>query len=161
MESSPGGRCGETGEDIFIIFITAAQLIFLTFFHRYIAWPITEPDGSATRLSMLTDDYFTWLPFPITASIIVIVASIVTIFHHRYWLRQAVWILFCIIGITVTVLLLAIFPFDFSVIPNAAAVDVVPTAVRVFLILWAVMYGVAALFLLRNLRRYAAKQQTG
>jgi hypothetical protein len=83
------------------------------------------------------------------------------IVYDRTWFRQTAWIVFCLLGIAVTASLLIIFPFDFSVIPNAAAVDVVPTAVRVFLILWAVMYGVAALFLLRNLRRYAAKQQTG
>jgi hypothetical protein len=110
---------------------------------------------------MLTEGYFTWLPFPIAASIIVIVASVVMIIFHRYWFRQAAWILFCIIGITVTLALLAIFPFDFAVIPYAAAVDVVPTAVRVFLVLWAFMYGVAALLLLRNLRRHAAKRETG
>ena len=62
MESSPRSRTDEIGEDIAIIFITVAQLIFFTRFHKYIAWYTTEADGSVTRLSMLTNDYFTWLP---------------------------------------------------------------------------------------------------
>ena len=162
MESSSGGRCGEIASDMSIILVTAVQLIFLTSFHRYIAWPTTGPDGSTARQSLLTGDYFTWLPFPITASILVIVATIVMIVYDKDWFRQAGWIVFCLIGITVTVSLLAIFPFDFSAIPNAAAVDVVPRAVTVFLILWAVMYGVGALVLSRRfLRSNTVKKGTG
>jgi hypothetical protein len=161
MESSNGGRCGEIASDLAVMFVTVAQLIFFTFFHQYIAWYTTGPDGSVARLSMLTDDYFTWLPFPIAASIIVIVASIIMIVYNRYRFRQAAWILFCLLGITVAVSLLSIFPFDFSVIPNATAVDVVPTAVRVFFILLAVFYGVTALVMFVQLRRHAAKQEPG
>jgi hypothetical protein len=161
MESSPGGRCGELGEDMSIILITAAQLIFFTFFHRYISWPITGPDGSVTRLSMLTSDYFTWLPFVITASILVIVATIVMIISGSYWFRQAAWVVFCIIGITMVVSLATIFPFDFSVIPNARAANAAPTVVTVVLILAAVFYGIAGLALFLRIRRDRAKQQTG
>jgi hypothetical protein len=160
MESSRGSRCGEIAEDLFIILVTLAQLIFLTFFYQYIAWYSTRPDGTVTRLSMLTDDYFTWLPFPIAASIVVIVACIVMIVYGGHWFRQAAWILFCILGIAVTASLLIIFPFDFSVIPNATAVDVVPTAVTVFLVLWAIFYGVSAVVLFVKLRSYRAKQET-
>jgi len=160
MESSPRSRTGEIGEDIFIILITVAQLIFFTRFHRYIAWRTTGPDGGVARLSMLTDDYFTWLPFPITASIIVIVASIVMIVYHRYWFRQIAWIAFSIIGMVMVGSLLAIFPFDFSVIPNATAVDVVPIGLRVFLILMAVFYGISAIVLFVKWRSYAARQET-
>jgi len=73
MESSSGGRCGEIASDISIILVTAAQLVFFAFFYKYIAWYTTEADGSVTRLSLLTDDYFTWLPIVIAASILVIV----------------------------------------------------------------------------------------
>jgi hypothetical protein len=160
MESSPQGRCGEIVSDISIIVVTVAQLIFFTYFHKYIAWYTTEPDGSVTRLSLLTDDYFTWLPFPITASILVIVASIVLIIYDRYWFRQTAWIMFCVIGIAVVVSLLSIFPFDFSVLPNATAVDVVPIVVAVFLILMAVFYGITALVMFVQLiRRYTVKQE--
>ncbi len=160
MEISRRVRTGEISSHISIIFVTVAQLIFFTFFHKYIAWYTTEPDGSVTRLSMLTDDYFTWLPIPITASILVIVASIAMIIYDRYRFRQAAWIIFCIIGIAVAVSLVSIFPFDFSVIPNATAVDVVPIVVRVFFILLAVFYGIVALVFFIKLRSYIAKQET-
>jgi hypothetical protein len=144
-----------------VVFVTVAQLIFFAFFHQYIAWYITEPDGSVTRLSMLTDDYFTWLPFPITASIVVIVASIVMIIYDRYWFRQTAWILFCLMGIAVCVSLVTIFPFDFSVIPNAAAVDVVPKVVTGFFILMAVFYGIVALVMFVQLLGHITRKENG
>jgi hypothetical protein len=161
MESSSGGRCGEIASDLAVILVTVAQLVFLTSFHRYIAWFTTGPDGSVTRLSMLTDDYFTWLPIPVTASIIVIVGLAATIFYTRYWFRQTAWIVFCLAGIAVTVSLVSIFPFDFGVIPNAATVDVVPVMVRAFFILAAVFYGASALILFMKLRKHIAKQELG
>ena len=160
MESSPGGRCGEIAGDIAVILVTVAQLIFFTSFHRYIAWPITEPDGSVTWLSMLTDGYFTWLPFPIAASIIVIVASIVMIIYDRYWFRQAAWVAFCLIGITMVVSLVTMFPFDFTVIPGATAADVVLKVATVFLILMAVFYGISAVVLFVRLRKHLATVET-
>jgi hypothetical protein len=160
MGSSAEGRCGEIASDMSIILVTVAQLIFFTSFHEYIAWPITEPDGSIIRLSMLTDGYFTWLPVPITASIVVIVASIIMIVFNRYWFRQGAWVLFCLLGIAVTVSLVTLFPFDFSVIPNATAADVVPIVVRAFFTGMAIFYGVCALLLFRSLRRHVVEQGT-
>jgi len=158
MESSPRSRCGEIASDLSIIFVTVAQLIFFTRFHKYIAWYTTEPDGSVTRLSMLTDDYFIWLPFPITASIAAIVAYIIMIFYDKYWFRMAAQIIVTVFGIAVAVSLVSIFPFDFSVIPNATAVNVVPTVVTVFFILLAVVYGVTALVLsVKLIRSYTVK----
>ena len=158
MDSSSEGRCSEIAGDLAVLFITVVQLIFLTRFYQVIAWYTTGADGRVTQLPLLTGDYFTWLPFPIIASIVVIVALVVTFIFPRYWLRQVAWIAFCLIGITVTLSLLLIFPFDFSVIPNATAADVVPKALTVFLVLWALMYTVAALVLVVQLRRHAARQ---
>jgi hypothetical protein len=160
MELSRRSRTGEIGSHISMIFVTVASLIFFTFFHKYIAWYITEPDGSVTRLSMLTDDYFIWLPIPITASILAIVAHIIFIIYDNYRFRMTAEIILYIIGIAVAVSLVSIFPFDFSVIPNATAVDVVPIVVTVFFILLAVFYGIVALVQFIKLRSYAAKQET-
>ena len=103
MELSRRVRSGETSSHIAIILVTLAQLIFFTSFHKYIAWPTTQPDGSVTRLSMLTDDYFTWLPIMITASILVIVASIAMIIYDEYRFGRTLQISFSIIGIVVSV----------------------------------------------------------
>ncbi len=160
MELSPRSRTGEIGSHISMIFVTVAQLIFITFFHKYIAWYTTEPDGSVTRLSMLTSDYFIWLPIPIIASILAIAAFTVMIFYDNERFRMTAHIIIFIVGIVVSVSLVVIFPFDFSVIPNATAVDVVPIVVTVFFILLAVFYGVTALVQFVKLRSYAAKQET-
>jgi uncharacterized protein YacL len=160
MESSTGSRCGDITSHLFIILVTAVQLVFFAFFHEYIAWYTREPDGSTARISVLTDDYFTWLLFPTIASIIVIVASIAMIIYDNYRFQRATEIMFNIIGITVALSIVAIFPFDFSVIPNATAVDVVPIAVTVFFILLAVFYGVTALIMFVKLKRHPAEQET-
>ncbi len=160
MELSPRSRAGEISSHISMITVTVVQLIFFTRFHKYIAWYTTEPDGSVTRLSMLTSDYFIWLPIPIIASILAIVAYTFMIFYDNYRFRMTVNLMGFIIGIAVVVSLVSIFPFDFSVIPNATAVDVVPIAVRVFFILLAVFYGVTALVMFVKLKRYIAKQET-
>ncbi len=158
MESSPRSRTGEIPSHISMILVTVASLIFFTFFHKYIAWYTIELDGSVTRLSMLTADYFIWLPIPITASILAIVAYTVMIFYDKYWFRMTAQIILSIIGIAVVLSLVSIFPFDFSVIPNATAVDVVPIVVTAFLILMAVVYVVTALVLsVKLIRSYTVK----
>ena len=158
MELSPRVRSGEVSSHIFIILVTLAQLIFFTRFHKYIAWNVIEPDGSTARISMLTDDYFTWLPIMITGSMVVIVASIVMIFYDEYKFTRTIQIGFNIIGIVISVSLISIFPFDFSVIPNTTAVDVVPILVTVFFILLAVFYAITSVFMFIRIRNYSIRQ---
>ena len=153
MESSPQSR-SEIGSHIAIIVVTVANLIFITLFHQYIAWYTIEPGGSVTRLSVLTEGYFTWLPIPIAASIVAIAAYTVMIFYDRFWFRTIAQIVVHIFGIAVVVSLLSIFPFDFSVIPNATAADVVPTVVTAFLLLMAVVYVVTGETLCSPARRW-------
>ncbi|MFC1932923.1 hypothetical protein ACFLXU_04765 [Chloroflexota bacterium] len=160
MKTSQRIRTGETSGHISIILVTMAQLIFFTRFHKYIAWNFTKPDGSITRLAMLTDDYFTWLPIMITGSIVVIVASIVMIIYTEYKFTRTVQIGFNIIGIVISVSLISIFPFDFSVIPNSTAVDVVPILVIVFFILLAVFYATASVFMFIRIRNYSIRQNS-
>jgi len=92
----------------------------------------------------------------ITASILVIVASIAMIIYYNYRFSRTIQIIFNIIGIAVAVSLVSIFPFDFSVIPNDTAVDVVPIVVTVFFILLAVFYAITALVMFVKLRSHVA-----
>jgi len=103
---------------------------------------------------MLTDDYFTWLPVMITGSILVILASVVMIIYNEYKFNRTIQIGFNIIGITISVSLVSIFPFDFSVIPNTTAVKVVPIVVTVFFILLPIFYGVISIIMFSRLRKY-------
>jgi hypothetical protein len=146
---------------IAIILVTFAQLIFFTRFHKYIAWPITEPDGSITRLSMLTNDYFTWLPIMITGSIIVIIASIGMIIYDSYRFRRATEISFNVIGIVISISLLSIFPFDFSVMPSDAATAVVTKVVTGFFIFLPGFYGVTAIIMFLRFKKSIVKQDSG
>jgi uncharacterized membrane protein len=127
------------------IFFNVALLIFFSFFYRYIAWYYTEADGGVTRLPLLTSDYFTWLPVLVTALAISIAAHIVLIAYDRYWLREITHITLAAIGVVVVAKLVAIFPFDFSVIPNPATADIMPVAVTIGLVIIAVGLGVGAL----------------
>jgi hypothetical protein len=153
MESSQGSRAGEISSHLVIVLVTAAQLVFFAFFHEYIAWPTTEPEGSVTRQSMLTHEYFHWLPIMVAASILVIITSIAMIAYDNYRFRKTAEISFNIIGIVVALSLIAIFPFDFSVIPNDTAADVMPTSLTVFFLLLAVFYAVTALVMSMKLKR--------
>ncbi|MFC1961885.1 DUF4870 domain-containing protein [Chloroflexota bacterium] len=127
------------------IFWNIVLLIFFSFFHHYIASYHVQPDGSVTRLSMLTNDYFTWLPILLTALIVSIAANIIMIIYDRYWFREIIQIILTVIGVVVVANLISIFPFDFSGIPNATAVAIVPVAVTIVLIIIAVGLGVGAL----------------
>ncbi|UCB46302.1 MAG: DUF4870 domain-containing protein [Spirochaetota bacterium] len=127
------------------IFWNIALIIFFSFFHQYIAWYHVEPDGGITRLSMLTNDYFAWLPFLITALVISVATYILLIIYDKDWLRKIIQIILNVIGIVVVVKLASIFPFDFSVIPYAIAVDIVPVVVTIVLIVIAVGLGIGAL----------------
>jgi uncharacterized membrane protein len=140
-----GSRAGRIAGYSAAIFWNVVLLVFFSFFHQFIAWYHIQPDGSVTRLSLLTSEYFAWLPILITALIISIAANIILIAYDRYWFREAVQIILNVIGAVVVANLVSIFPFNFSVIPNATAADMVPVAVTIVLIIIAVALGVAAL----------------
>ena len=107
---------------------------------------------------MLTSDYFAWLPILVTALVISAAANILLITYDRYWLREIIQIILTVIGVVVVANLVSIFPFDFSVIPNATAVDIVPVVVTIVLIIIAVGLGVGALVRFIKLIVSVAKQ---
>jgi hypothetical protein len=96
-------------------------------------------------LPVLTGDYFRWLPIPVAALAISIGAHIALIVHDRYWLRETVQIVLSAIGVAVVANLLAVFPFDFTVIPNPALADIMPAIVTIALIVIAFGLGISAL----------------
>jgi hypothetical protein len=145
MESSPGSRAGEIASHLSMILVSVASLVFFAFFHEYIAWYTTAPDGSITRLSILTDDYFRWLPIPTVAAILAILAYAIMIFYDADWYQMAAPMLLSVVGIVVDVSLLSIFPFDFSVIPSATAAEVLPKVITGFFIFLASVYGISAI----------------
>ncbi|MFC1941941.1 DUF4870 domain-containing protein [Chloroflexota bacterium] len=142
------------------IFWNVVLLIFFSFFHQYIAWYHVYPDGSVIRLSLLNSDYFVWLYILVTALVISIAANIIMIIYDKFWFRELIQIILTVIGVVVVANLLSIFPFDFSVIPSATAVDIVPVVLTIILIIVAVGLGVGALVRFIKLIVSLAKQST-
>jgi len=138
-------RSGRVAGYSVVIFFNVVLLVFFSFFHRYIAWYSVGPDGGVTRLPILTGDYFTWLPILVTALVISIAAHILLIVYDRYWLKEIVEITLTAIGVAVVANLVAIFPLDFSVIPNPTVADIMPVAVTIGLVVLAVGLGISAL----------------
>jgi uncharacterized membrane protein len=140
-----GTKAGRVAGYSATIFFNLVFIIFFSFFHRYIAWYHPEPDGGVTRLPLLTSDYFAWLPVLVTALVVSIAANIVLIVYDRYWLREITRIILDAIGAAVVANLIAIFPFNFSVIPNPTAADIMPVAVTIVLVIIAIGLGIGAL----------------
>ena len=157
MDRSTKVKSGDIASHGSIILVTLAQFIFLTWFHKYIAWNVTGQDGNAIRLSMLTNAYFTWMPIMITGSILVIGAYIGMIVYYNYMFYKLVDISSSVIGVIISGSLAIIFPFDFSVLPNETAVDIVPIIVRGFFIAMAVFYTGSAIIHFLKLKKHPEK----
>ncbi len=141
-----GTRAGRVAGYTALIFWNAVLLVFFSGFYQYIAWYHIEADGGVTRLPMLVSgDYLIWLPILITAIVITIAAYILLIIYDKYWLRETVQIILAVIGMIVVANLISIFPFNFNVIPNNTAIDILPAVVRIVLVFIAVGMGVGAL----------------
>ena len=125
---------------------------------EYIASYVIKPDGGVTRLSLLTGEYFVWLPILATALVISIAANIILITYDRYWLREIIQIILTVIGVAVVANLVSVFPFDFSVLPNTTAIHIAPVVVTIVLIIIAVGLGVGALVRFINLIVSVVKQ---
>ncbi|MFC1921213.1 DUF4870 domain-containing protein [Chloroflexota bacterium] len=155
-----GSRAGRITGYSAAIFWNTVLLIFFSFFHKYIAWYQIEPDGGVNRISVLTGDYFIWLPIFVTALIISITANILLIIYDRYWLREIIQIILTIIGVVVVANLVSIFPFDFSTITNITIADIMPVIVTIGLVFIAVGMGIGALVRFIKLMVNIAKATT-
>jgi uncharacterized membrane protein len=142
------------------IFWNIILLVFFIFFYQYVAWYYPQPDGSVNIMPFFTSAYFAWQPILITALIISIAGNIILIIYDKFWLRQAINCIFCIVGIIVIANLLIIFPFDFSVIPDIHASYAVPTVLRIVLIIITIGLAVGALVYFIKLVLGIAGQKT-
>ncbi|MFA5629319.1 MAG: hypothetical protein WC958_03590 [Dehalococcoidales bacterium] len=129
----------------FAIFWAVVFIVFFAGFSEYIAWYFVGDDGKLIMEPFLTPDFQLWLPVLITALSVTIVANIILIVYDRYWFREAVQIVLELIGIAVVIYLVVIFPFDFSIIPDAIAAGIIPVVAKSTLIVVAIALGVSAL----------------
>ena len=129
----------------FIIACSIVLLIFFNFFHQYVAYYHSETVGGITvwtKDPFFTQDINTWLPLLTVTLVLTIIGYIALIIFDREVLNGIIKIVLGALGLATAVTLLAIFPFDFSVIPDSTAADVTDLCVRVFLILVSVGLGI-------------------
>lgn len=132
----------------FAIAWSIVLLIFFNFFNQYVAYYHSETVGGATiwtRYPFFTEGVDLWLPILTTALVISIIGHVILIVLDRYILREVIHIVINAFALWTVAALLSIFPFDFSVIPDSAAVDATYLGVRIFLILISIGIGIAIL----------------
>ena len=142
------GRSGRITASIFAIAWSIVLLIFFNFFNQFVAYYHSETvDGITTwiRYPFFTEDINLWLPILTAALIISIIGHIILIILDRYILREMIHIVINAFSLWTVLTLLAVFPFDFSVIPNPAAADATHLGVSIFLIFISVGIGIAIL----------------
>ena len=142
------GRGGRITASALAIAWSIALLIFFNFFNQYVAYYHSETvDGVTTwiRYPFFTEDINLWLPILTATLIISIIGHIILIILDRYILREMIQIVINAFSLWTVLTLLTVFPFDFSVIPNAAAADATYLGVRIFLIFISVGIGIAIL----------------
>ena len=142
------GRRGRITASAFAIAWSIVLLIFFNFFNQYVAYYHSETVGGVTiwtRYPFFTEDINLWLPVLTTALIITIIGHIISIILDRYILREMIYIAIDAFALWSILTLLTVFPFDFSVIPSAAAADATYLGVRIFLIFISVGIGIALL----------------
>ncbi len=119
---SIGARTGRITGSAFAIAWSIALLVFFNFFNQYIAYYQPVQIGNITQWqlhTLVTSGFYVWLPLLTATLILSIIGHALLIAFDKYILRQAVETILAIFGITTVVNLLVIFPFNFSVIPNA------------------------------------------
>jgi len=117
-------RAGRLTAAAFAIAWCIALLVFFNFFHQYVAYYHADTFGGTMtweRYPFFTDEISLWLPVLTAALIVSIIGYFLLIFFDGYVLRQVIHIVMDAFGLAAVVTLLGVFPFDFYVIPNAAA----------------------------------------
>jgi uncharacterized membrane protein len=142
------GRAGRLTASAFAVAWSIALLIFFNFFNQYVAYYHSETVGGVTtwiRYPFFTEDINLWLPILTAALIISVVGHIILIILDRYVLREMIHIIISAFSLWTILTLLAVFPFDFGVIPSTAAAEATHLGVRIFLIFVSVGVGIAIL----------------
>ncbi len=123
-------------------------LIFFNFFNQYIAYYHMQNVNGVdvqVRQPLLTSTFESWLAMLTVALVIGIVGHTMLILVDRYILREATLLVLDLFGIAVIAMLLSLFPFDFSVIPNARLADITAISVQIVLGLILLGFGIGVL----------------
>jgi hypothetical protein len=143
-----GARTGRIVGSVVAIAWSVALLIFFNFYNQYIAYYEPYQAAGATQWhihTLITSGFNGWLPILTLTLVLTVIGHAVLIAFDKYVLRQIIEIILNVFGIATVVTLLRIFPFDFSVLPSAAAETGTTIGVTVVFIIVAVGLGIGAL----------------
>ena len=126
-----GSKAGRITGSAFAIAWSLALLIFFNFFNNYIGYFNSDHQWQ----TVITSDFNLWLPIITATLILSIIGHTLLIIFDKYWLRQIVEIVLDIFVLASIITLLVIFPFDFSLLPNAAATYWAWLGLKIILIL--------------------------
>ena len=123
-------------------------MVFFNFFSEYFAVYLRETVDGITSWYIyppLTQDLNLVLPILNVTLILTIIGHSIAIALDKYLARQITLIVLNTLGMITVITFLRVFPFDFSVVPSAAAAAVLPTVAVVVMILITVGLGIGAL----------------
>jgi uncharacterized membrane protein len=145
---SMGARAGRIVGSSFAIAWAIALVIFFNYFHQYIAYYHAITTGGSTVwevFPLVTGAFENWLPIATTALLVTIIGHALMIVYDRYLFRQAAHLVIDLFSLASIITLVAIFPFDFSPIPNTDVVQGLEIGLPIGFILIAVGIGIGVL----------------
>jgi uncharacterized membrane protein len=153
LENLQVSKIGRLTASAFAIAWSVVLLIFFNFYHQYVAYYNGATVNGITvwtRYPLFTHEIDQWLPIlSLTLGLTIIMHGILLVFD-KYVLRELVKIMLDIFGLATVLTLLTIFPFDFSVIPDATAADMTGVALTITLI--AISVGISIGILMRLIK---------
>ncbi|MEA2015110.1 MAG: hypothetical protein U9O59_00060 [Actinomycetota bacterium] len=142
----------------FVIFWNIAVLIFLNFYNSYIAY--YQYDGQWQRYGLLTESFNQWLPFASAAIGATIVGYFLLIIYDSCFFKRIIHIILNLFVMLSIILLVVIFPFDFSVLPGGLA-EILNPVITTILVLAVVGVGIETLVRLIKLSGKGIETGTG
>jgi hypothetical protein len=126
-------------------------IIFFNFFNKYIAYyEYNAASSSWSFTPFITSGFDTWLPIFNAATIIAIIGNIVLIVNDSFYFDNITNIVMHILGIVSVATLFSLFPFDFSVIPDANLNPIIFPVLRIVFIF--ILVGLSIGILVRFIR---------
>lgn len=148
-----------TSSSVAIAWSIALLVIFYIFRHYLAYYQIEQIDGVNrwVRYEILTTGFQSWLPVLTTTLVLSIIGHIIAIIYDRYIIRQSIITALNIFGIATVAYLLALFPFNFSPVPDGGNL-ILSALVRVVLVAILVIMGIITLInLVKLIARVATK----
>jgi uncharacterized membrane protein len=145
---SYGAHTGRIVGSSFAIAWSIILIIFLNYFHQYIAYyhPVAAGSNSVWEVyPLVTGAFESWLPIATLALIVSILGHAVMIAYDRYIARQITHMVVDAFGLASIISLVTIFPFDFSPIPNIDVVNGLELGLPAILIFISVCIGISLL----------------